>query len=366
MVPLARRNLLAERGRLLMSIGGVAFSVLLVLIVLSLYRGWKGAAGVFREVPGDLWVGQVGTRDPFRSASELPEAVVEQVAAVPGVQVAIPVHTRRIGFTDAGEEYDVFFLAFDPPAGLPLPSETRERFFPVEGTTTVDRVLAREHGLGVGDALTVLGRRLEIAGVRDGGNPLFAVAFLAGDDGRALIALDGYVAFVVVSAAPGTDADALAARIDAAVPGVEARTSQELADSTSELVSRGFLPVLVVLVVIGLVVGGAVIALTTYTATIEKARDYGVLKAVGASGGFLYRVVVQQSLIVGALGGGLGVGAAALAAPLLERSVPEFVTALGWVDALWVLGAALGVSVVAAAVPARRIDRIDPAMVFRA
>ncbi len=131
-------------------------------------------------------------------------------------------------------------------------------------------------------------------------------------------------------------------------------------------ISRGFLPVLVVLVAIGLVVGGAVIALTTYTATIEKARDYGVLKAVGASGGFLYRVVVEQSLIVGALGGGLGGGAAALAAPLLERSVPEFVTALGWADALWVLGAALGAAVAAAAVPARRIDRIDPAMVFRA
>ncbi len=41
MVPLARRNLLAEKGRLAMSVGGVAFAVLLILIVVSLYRGWS-------------------------------------------------------------------------------------------------------------------------------------------------------------------------------------------------------------------------------------------------------------------------------------------------------------------------------------
>jgi hypothetical protein len=44
-VPIARRNLLAEKTRLLMSIGGVAFAVLLILLVTSLYRGWSEAGG---------------------------------------------------------------------------------------------------------------------------------------------------------------------------------------------------------------------------------------------------------------------------------------------------------------------------------
>jgi ABC-type antimicrobial peptide transport system permease subunit len=76
--------------------------------------------------------------------------------------------------------------------------------------------------------------------------------------------------------------------------------------------------------------------------------------------------VLEQSLIVGVLGAAIGVVVSALAATLIKRGVPEFVTDLGWVDAVWVFFAALGVSIVAAYVPVRRINRIDPAMVFRA
>jgi putative ABC transport system permease protein len=109
-----------------------------------------------------------------------------------------------------------------------------------------------------------------------------------------------------------------------------------------------------------------VIALTTYTATIEKARDFGVLKAVGASNGFVYRIVVRQSLIVGVAGAALGVLVSVLAATLIERAVPEFVTDLRWTDAMGLFGLALAVSLAAAFLPVHRINRIDPAMVFRA
>ena len=74
---------------------------------------------------------------------------------------------------------------------------------------------------------------------------------------------------------------------------------------------------------IGFLVGGAVIALTTYTATIEKARDFGVLKAIGASDRFLYRIVVEQSVIVGVAGAAIGVAASALAASLIRPACPS-------------------------------------------
>jgi putative ABC transport system permease protein len=109
-----------------------------------------------------------------------------------------------------------------------------------------------------------------------------------------------------------------------------------------------------------------VIALTTYTATIEKARDFGVLKAVGASNAFVYRIVLVQSLIVGVIGSAIGAVASAFAATLIKRGVPEFVTELRWTDALGIFAAALVVSILAAYVPVHRINRIDPAMVFRA
>jgi putative ABC transport system permease protein len=52
-----------------------------------------------------------------------------------------------------------------------------------------------------------------------------------------------------------------------------------------------FLPIIGIILYIGFVVGGAVVSLTLYTATIERFRDFGVMKAVCASAGFLYRIV---------------------------------------------------------------------------
>jgi putative ABC transport system permease protein len=364
-VSVARRNLLAEKGRLAMSVAGVAFALLLVLIIVSLYRGWSEASGVFEELPGDLWLAQAGTTDPFRAASLLPADGLDELEAIPGVAAVIPVYARRIGFEQGGKKLDVFFLSLDAGAGVPIPASERNRFFPPTGSVIVDRVLASDADVEVGDTLTVLGQPLAVESIQPGGNPLFTVAFVSGEDGRSLLGHEGFVNFFLLATAPGADPDEVAAAA-AAVPGSEARSSAEFAEAMGDLVNRGFLPAVGVLVAIGLVIGGAVIALTTYTATIEKARDFGVLKAVGASNAFVYRIVVAQSLIIGLAGSAIGVGAAALAATLIKRGVPEFVTELRWADATGLFAAAVLVSILAAYVPVRRINRIDPAMVFRA
>lgn len=53
-VPLARRYLTTEKIRFAMSVSGVAFAVLLILVVLSLYRGWGSASDLFGDMPGDV------------------------------------------------------------------------------------------------------------------------------------------------------------------------------------------------------------------------------------------------------------------------------------------------------------------------
>ena len=106
--------------------------------------------------------------------------------------------------------------------------------------------------------------------------------------------------------------------------------------------------------------------MTTYTATLERAGEYGVLKAIGASGGYLYAIVVRQSVIVGVLGGALGTLAGVAFARWIGDWVPEFLTDLRASDVALVLAAMLATAVVASAVPVRRLNRIDPAAVFRA
>lgn len=363
MVPLARRNLFSEKGRFAMSVGGVAFAVLMILIVVALYRGWSNAGSVYTRLPGNLWISQTGTSDPYHSTSFLPADGVKALARIDGVQAVIPVYARHIAFRRHGNELDVFAMALAGQA-VRFPPTERD-YFPPPGGINIDRVLAEQTGVRVGGRLRVLGRELVVWRIHTGGNSIFQTAYLNAADARPLFGLDHLVNFFLLSLARGASLPFVERGAVAAVPRSEAHTSQEFAASFGNRINQGFLAAVGVLVGIGFIVGGAVIALTTYTATIERAREFGVLKAVGASGGFLYRVVVTQSLIIGCLGAALGVGASALAASLIRQQVPEFLTTLRWTDALGVFAVALAVAVAASWVPVRRINRIDPAIVFR-
>lgn len=356
MVPLAKRNLLAERGRFAMSVAGVAFAVLLVLIVVSLYRGWSDVGRLYERLPGEIWLSQPATSDPFHSTSFLPRADAIAAARVPGVRAVVPVYARHIAFERDGKDLDVFAMALELQRGAyALP----------RGEVDIDRVLARQAGVGVGDDLVILGRRLRVIRIHSGGNSIFQTMFLNAGDARRLFGRADDVSFLLLDLAPGADRAAVERQLLREIPGVEAHTSEDFARSFADRVNSGFLAVVGVLVGIGFVVGGAVIALTTYTATVEKAREFGVLKAIGASGRFLYGIVLRQSLIIGVTGAALGVAASAAAANLIKREVPEFITVLTLRDALAVFALALATAVVASYVPVRRIERIDPAEVFR-
>jgi putative ABC transport system permease protein len=119
------------------------------------------------------------------------------------------------------------------------------------------------------------------------------------------------------------------------------------------------------MLVIGVVVGLAVAALSIYTATIARLREYAVLKAIGMPNRTLYALVSRQSLLTVAAGLALAlvlVAALAWVVPALEPSVLISVR-LGAV-ARTALFAAL-IALAAAAIPARRVARIDPATVYR-
>jgi putative ABC transport system permease protein len=268
----------------------------------------------------------------------------------------VPVYARHIAFDHGGTTFDIFTMAIGGPSGP---------YVLTQGQIDIDRVLARDAGVAVGDRLELADRTFVVVRTHSGGNSMFQTAFMSAHDARKLSGLDDRASFLLVSLDPGTDAAAVTQRLQEALPALEAHTSKEFADAFASRINAGFLAVVGVLVGIGFVVGGAVIALTTYTATVEHSREFGVLKAIGASGRFLYGIVLRQSLVVGAVGATLGVAASAAVANLVKRDVPEFITVLTLRDAVTVFVLALATAVVASYVPVRRIERIDPAEVFR-
>jgi len=118
-------------------------------------------------------------------------------------------------------------------------------------------------------------------------------------------------------------------------------------------------------VLLGILVGAAVTAQTFYLFVFENLRQFGALKAIGATNAQILAMVIAQAAVVGSLGYGIGVGLCALffevtsGAAALEafRMVPEVVAATGGVIALILLLSCL--------FSIRRVFVVDPAIVFR-
>jgi putative ABC transport system permease protein len=162
------------------------------------------------------------------------------------------------------------------------------------------------------------------------------------------------------------DRDSLAHRLEVATPGAMYVTPEDFADETRSRILGNILPILIVVLVVAFIVGLSVAGLTIYTATVEKSREYGILKAEGFTNTFLYRVVFEQSLITGILGFLVGAGMTLLVAPFAQDSVPQFVVFVRWQDILGIAGITLLMALAAAYIPIRRIASIDPVTVSRA
>jgi putative ABC transport system permease protein len=370
MTGIAWRNLVRERTRLAVSVGGVAFAVLLILLQLGLYTGVnQQAARYLRSVRGDVWVGQAGTRGGFgHSVSVLPASAGAQLSRVGGVRQVAPLFGRPVVLrTGDGGEADVFLMGYDVAGGIGGPPRLVEgRAAPGPGEVIVDRVFARSEGLDLGDTVDIAGRPLRVSGIGAGGNSLITkYAWARLDDVAALVGSPGTVSYFVLRAAPGMSADRLARDTRTAVAGIVATTADEFVSQSTADIRESFLPILFVLVIIALLVGTAVIGLTIYTSVLEKRREYGVLKAIGFSNRRLLGIVWRQSLAAGMLGFLVGVPLTVVVSALIQRALPDFATALRPLDIVIAAGGAAVMSVLASFLPVRPVTRLDPAEVFR-
>ncbi|MEE8519617.1 MAG: FtsX-like permease family protein [Dehalococcoidia bacterium] len=372
MVPLARRYLFSDRLRFAISTGGVAFAVLLIVLILALYQGIYDRAGrLATAAPSELWVTQAGAPDPSHGASILPVSVLDSVQDVPSVAVAQPLLARSMQVGESPNTGVVGFVMALPEG--PLQIEAAEAFgvptLPDAGRTVLSDEVAKELGVSSGDEVFIGDRDrpllvTEVSSLVEGA--FSGSVFINAEDAHALFGQPDSYSFLLVTLAPDADTETAETEIESSVPGTNALTREEFADATRREVEEGFLPIVAVLIGVAFVVGLAVIALTIYTSTVERVRDYGVLKAVGASPRQLFAVVLRQSVIVSLVGFGAGALIAVAAGTLIQDAVPEFTTVYRLQDVLAVLGASFLMSALAAIVPIRRVSRVDPAVVFRA
>jgi putative ABC transport system permease protein len=373
MLVVARKNLLSERTRLAISVGGVTLSVFLIGLLLSLYRGWdQKAGGYVEEVPADLWMASEGATDFIYAASILPGNLKPTLERLPEVRSASPLIVRPLKVTRRGDPlsdaFNVQLVGYDPEAKLGGPLEVVEgKSPPGPDEVIIDEVMSRRYGIQIGDELLNGSRSLIVAGKSSRGDFIFTqVAYTTLETAEKFLKLDSHQrTFYLLKLKDPDDRDNVSIRVKLAAPGLLLLSGKEFADETRERLTSNILPILIVLLIVAFIVGLAVAGLTIYTATVEKSREYGILKAEGFTNLFLYQVVFVQSLVTAALGFALGAGLTLLVAPFAQGLVPQFVVFIRWQDVLGIAAATLLMALLAAYIPVRRLAAIDPVTVFK-
>jgi putative ABC transport system permease protein len=362
---LAMRNLAHDRIRFLLSIAGVALSVMLILLLSGYLAGiYRQASAYLENASGSIVVAQKGVRTFAGSSSFLSNDVLVAVRATPGVERAIPIVMQSAVLELHDRKEIAALVGYDAALGGGPWDLASGREPATDDEVVMDRVLADQHGIGVGSRVRILDREFTVVGLSNGtsmwiGSYIFARAEAV----QALLRAPGTWSAIFVTPAAGMSDEEVRARLS--MPGVEAYAKTDKIDSDRKGIARIYDAPLGLMVAIAFVVGVLVVGLVIYTATIERRREYGALKAIGMRNRTLYRLVASQALIAAVAGGLLGAVLAFGLGALLVTVRPQFPVDIEPGAVAAALGASLVMAVVAALAPARAMARLAPAEVFR-
>jgi len=365
---LSGRLLLRDKLRLAISVGGLAFAVLLVLLLRGIMDGTVAKSTSYVDnVGADLFVAGKGVSHMSLSSSSLPQTLVSQVSASPGVARAAGIIRVNIVVGANGNERPAQLIGYDTSGGFGGPWHLDEgRPVLQDDEAVLDSVLAGDLGLQPGGSVALAGSSFTVVGLSSGTAAIAGkLLFISLPAAQRLLHTEGFVSFVLVALPKGTEAAPFATSLAARLPETAVLTRSTLSRNDRDLLGSLFVEPVNMTSTIGFLVGLAIVGLTMYTSSAERLRDFGVLKAIGAPNGFLMRAVILQAAVLGLAGFGVGLGAAWVAGPLVENAAPDLGIIIRWDQAARVLGAVVGMALVGAVIPLVRIMRVDPLIVFR-
>jgi putative ABC transport system permease protein len=174
------------------------------------------------------------------------------------------------------------------------------------------------------------------------------------------------LSFVLAKCAPGEDPEVIARRIGQQT-GLQALTRDQFSwlTMTYYLVRTGIPINFGTTVLLGFVVGCAVVGQTFYLFTVENLRQFGTLKAMGMSDRKIIAMILVQAIVVGTVGYCIGVGLATLLGIWMQWVRPLMSFFLPW-QVLALTGlAVLVIVLLSSLLSIRRVLVLEPAMVFQ-
>jgi putative ABC transport system permease protein len=335
---------------------GVGMEVLLVLLIVGMTTGviaeWaKRVEGVGADIlvqPPNSSI-FLGLTSPV-----LQESLAHQISSLKSVDEVAPVlvaaDTRTL---------DLIY-GIDYPHFNALSANGFKYLWgrPFEGPDEViiDDLKATTKHLKVGDKVFLLGHEFTICGiVYHGRGARYYIPLRTAQD---LVGAENRVSMFYIRSAG--DSDATRQQLAGLLPGYRILSMAEYLSLMNSSNLPELKPFIRSMVAVGMAISFLVVLLTMYTIVMEKTREIGILKALGASRLAILKLIIQETLLMAVIGTVFGLACTYLVKIILRVTTPTLTILISQDWVLKAIALALVGAIAGALYPAYRAARIDP------
>jgi putative ABC transport system permease protein len=352
------RNLLHRKLRTLISVLAVGVEVALVVVIVGLTTGMlQETAKRIEGVGADIML-QPPSSSVFLafSSAPMPIRIRDRLQTMEGVRAVAPVLLQSNTSGGLDVVYGIEPDSFRAVSGGFVFHEGRELRGGYE--VLVDDWYATARGLQAGDTLHLFGHEFTVTGIVEHGKgarlfvPIETLQQLFG-------ALDKASLFFIKCTSPETTPAVMEA-LRALLPRHEIRPVKDLLSMMTTSSLPGLDAFNHSMTALAVVIGFLVILLSMYTTILERTREIGILKSLGASKGYIARAFLAESMLICAAGILVGIGLSYAGRTALLALFPTLTVQI---TAEWLAraaGIAIGAGLAGAAYPAWLASRRDP------
>jgi len=371
-ITLASRNLFHDRLRFAASIIGIVLSVVLVMVQMGPYNGFgRMLTTMVDHASTDLWIMSSGSKF-FEDLSLVDTDLRDRLLTIDGVDRVIPVVAGFSAWSlPDGAMIPVFVVASDFSDDGLLPWNVVEgnvQSLTTPGTVAIDRAYFDRLGVsGVGAATLMRGLPVTVGAVTDGIRSFATTPYVFTDVGAARSYVGLPAAFTsdfLVRLKPGASLELVRQKILSSASGIHALTPDEFREQSRSfwLFGTGAGAALLGGAVLAFIVGTTIVAQTLYSSTKEHLYEFATLRAIGASNGYIYRVITCQALISAVVGFALAALVGAAVVHFTSNSTLQVVITRYLMIELFILTVVM--SIISAFAAIFRVLRVDPAVVL--
>ncbi len=244
-------------------------------------------------------------------------------------------------------------------------NDTRSAIIGIGISEILEVDLGDELTVSFNDTVNETAHTLNVVGIVSTGssedNQIFVTLSLAQD----ITGLEGKVSTVQVSAlCTGCPVEVIAGEIEEQIPYVQAKSVKQMVRAEMEILGK-IEELMIMIAVVALLASALGVMTTMTTSVVERTKEIGMMKAIGAENKKIASLFFLEALIIGLVGGVLGYIAGLGVAQFIGMSVFNSSVSPRLSVLPLVVGISVGITVLASAIPVRRAMTIEPAKVLR-